>query len=212
MLNNARLFSKPMGLRDITIEDGFGVDIGSQQKRHWRLVRPSLKQMGGLFIFAIEHQSDDKLLKIAPQKRGREVVQNLDHIVITTNHIEEISTLFTARLGLRLALDKTVPEWGNRRQLFFPLKGKFIEVISKTAPVPDEASAEKKIANDFWGLAWKINDIDAYHRDMSANDSNQSPLFDLSPVRTGRKKGTKVLTIRDAPAQIPTLIIADDKP
>ena len=53
----------------------------------------------------------------------------------------------------------------------------------------------------FGGLAWRVTDPDAAQARMAAAG------FDVSEVRTGRKPGTRVFTVRDAPAGVPTLVI-----
>ena len=53
----------------------------------------------------------------------------------------------------------------------------------------------------FGGLAWRVSDP------QSAQARMASAGFDVSEVRTGRKPGTKVFTVRDAPGGVPTLMI-----
>ena len=52
-----------------------------------------------------------------------------------------------------------------------------------------------------WGLSWRVANIDATRaRLVSAG-------VDVSEVRTGRKPGTRVLTVRNGTCGIPTLLV-----
>ena len=51
------------------------------------------------------------------------------------------------------------------------------------------------------GLAWRVADPDAARARIAAAG------FDASPVRTGRKPGTRVFTVRTGVVGAPTLII-----
>ena len=55
--------------------------------------------------------------------------------------------------------------------------------------------------DSFGGLAWRVTDPDAAQAAMAAAG------FDVSEVRTGRKPGTMVFTVRDAPGGAPTLML-----
>ena len=69
---------------------------------------------------------------------------------------------------------------------------------SLKAPVtPDSLAAPDR----FGGLAWRVTDPDAARARIAAAG------FDVSEVRTGRKPGTKVFTVRDAPGGAPTLML-----
>jgi len=50
-------------------------------------------------------------------------------------------------------------------------------------------------------LSWRANYIEA------ANARMAKAGFDVSEIRTGRKPGTRVFTVRDAPAKVPTIVI-----
>ena len=56
----------------------------------------------------------------------------------------------------------------------------------------------------FGGLAWRVADPDAVQARLAGAG------FDVSEVRSGRKPGTKVFTVRDAPAGVPTLMLSAD--
>jgi catechol 2,3-dioxygenase-like lactoylglutathione lyase family enzyme len=126
------------------------------------------------------------------QARGS--VVELDHVVVRTANIDRAVANFGGRLGLDLRLDRATPGWGAR-QLFFRCGNAVVEFgASLKAPASDAPDS-------FGGLAWRVPDPDAAAAQMAAAG------FDVSEVRTGRKPGTKVFTVRDAPGGVPTLMI-----
>ena len=121
-------------------------------------------------------------------------VPALDHIVVATSNPDRALGVYGAKLGLDLRLDRANPQWGAR-QLFFRLGDAVFEVgASLKRPLSDDPDR-------FGGLAWRVADPDAAHARLAAAG------FDVSEVRTGRKPGTKVFTVRDAPGGAPTLMI-----
>jgi catechol 2,3-dioxygenase-like lactoylglutathione lyase family enzyme len=121
-------------------------------------------------------------------------VSALDHVVVHTPSPDRALGLYGAKFGLDLRLDRANEQWGAR-QLFFRCGGTVFEVgASLKGPVTDEADR-------FGGLAWRVTDPDAAQARMAAAG------FDVSEVRTGRKPGTRVFTVRDAPGGTPTLML-----
>lgn len=116
----------------------------------------------------------------------------VDHLVLRSSDPDGCIELFRDTLGIRLALDQAVPEWGGR-MLFFRTGGLTLEVIGSGKP---------GAADYFWGLAYRCRDIDREVRRMRAEG------VELSPVRMGRKPGTRVATIRSHHLEIPALLIA----
>lgn len=117
---------------------------------------------------------------------------SVDHVVLRTGDADECIDLFANRLGIRLALDKTVPEWGGR-MLFFRGGKLTMEVIQSD----DEASG----ASFFWGIAFQCADIETAVARLQGNG------IALSEVREGRKPGTRVVTVKSHCLDIPTLLI-----
>ncbi|HEX3886527.1 MAG TPA: VOC family protein [Phenylobacterium sp.] len=121
-------------------------------------------------------------------------VTALDHIVVHTPNPDRALGLYGAKFGLDLRLDRANEQW-DARQLFFRCGGAVFEVgASLKAPITDEPDR-------FGGLAWRVADPDAAQARMAAAG------FDVSEVRPGRKPGTKVFTVRDAPGGAPTLML-----
>jgi len=119
----------------------------------------------------------------------------LDHLVVHTPNPERAVALYGARLGLDLRLDRTNEQWGAR-QLFFRCGETVFEVgAGLTAPFTDGPDR-------FGGLAWRVTDPNAAHARIAAAG------FNVSQVRSGRKPGTYVFTVRDAPVGVPTLMLS----
>lgn len=129
-----------------------------------------------------------------PTAEVASAVAGLDHVVIRTRNIDRAVANFGGRLGLDLRLDRANEAWGAR-QLFFRCGGAVIEFgASLKAPASDEPDS-------FGGLAWRVLDPDAAHARIAAAG------FDVSEVRTGRKPGTKVFTVRSGVPGAPSLMI-----
>jgi len=125
-------------------------------------------------------------------------VSALDHVVVMTPNPDRALGLYGAKFGLDLRLDRTNAQWGAR-QLFFRCGGTVFEVgASLKAPATPESLAAP---DRFGGLAWRVTDPDAAQARLAAAG------FDVSEVRTGRKPGTRVFTVRDAPGGVATLML-----
>jgi hypothetical protein len=116
----------------------------------------------------------------------------VDHLVLRTGDAEGCIELFSRRLGIRLALDQTVPEWGGR-MLFFRTGKLTLEVIEPGSDAPARDS--------FWGIAYQCADIELTGAQLAQRG------VALSSVRAGRKPGTLVMTVKSHCLGIPTLLI-----
>jgi len=116
----------------------------------------------------------------------------VDHLVLQSNDAEDCIRLFNRDLGLRLALDQEVPEWGGR-MLFFRHGKMTLEVIQNTGQPPER--------DFFWGITYLCRDIDETVSMLDASGIAHSP------IRTGRKPGTRVATIKSHCLGLPTLVI-----
>ncbi|MDZ4866178.1 MAG: VOC family protein [Alphaproteobacteria bacterium] len=121
-------------------------------------------------------------------------VTGLDHVVIRTTHPNRAAALYGARLGLDMRLDRTEPKWGARL-MFFRCGDLIVEVVHNLNEEPSDAP------DKLWGLSWRVANAEAAHARLSANG------FDLSEIRTGRKPGTRVFTVRNNTLGVPTLIV-----
>ncbi|NQX87229.1 MAG: hypothetical protein HRT77_01045 [Halioglobus sp.] len=140
----------------------------------------------GLDIRASDGRSTADFRDAYPEAQATTL--SVDHLVLRTQDADSCIGLFRDRLGVRLALDQTVPQWGGR-MLFFRGGKLTLEVITSEA------------AGGFWGIAYRCAEIDvAAARLLEAGVS-------LSAVRDGRKPGTRVATIQSHCLEIPTLLI-----
>jgi len=57
------------------------------------------------------------------------------------------------------------------------------------------------VHDKLWGLSWRVADIDATRARLASSG------VDVSEVRTGRKPGTRVVTVRSSTCGIPTLLV-----
>ena len=116
----------------------------------------------------------------------------VDHLVLRTGNAQACIELFSDQLGIRLALDKTVPEWGGR-MLFFRAGKLTLEVI--------ESDREQAGSDFFWGIAYQCPDLEEASREFTERGVL------LSEIRDGRKPGTRVATVKSHCLGIPTLLI-----
>ena len=128
----------------------------------------------------------------ASQREGDTSGLWVDHLVLRTANAAECIDLFGGQLGIRLALDKTVPEWGGR-MLFFRTGKLTLEVI--------ESQREKPDADNFWGIAYQCHDLEQTAANLAARG------ISLSEIRPGRKQGSIVATLKSHSLGIPTLLI-----
>ena len=120
-------------------------------------------------------------------------VSGLDHVVVSTRHPNRAAALYGARLGLDFKLDRTNPDW-DARLMFFRCGDLVVEVAHRLKEEPSDDP------DSLWGLSWRVPDIDAAHARIGET-------FAVTDVREGRKPGTRVFTVKDAPAGVPTLIL-----
>ncbi|MEL6858795.1 MAG: VOC family protein [Pseudomonadota bacterium] len=179
------------GLSPSEIREGQSQDQDSGAQRAWQRFRIPDDKMAGVKTFLIQPKSP-----LAPRPAGPGAATALDHLVINTPNPERAVATYGARLGLRFALDRAAEQW-NTRFLFFRVGGLTLEVIHRLGE--DHAPED---SDSIWGLTWETDDLEAAHARLSAAGQ------DVSELRTGRKPGSKVFTVRDGTQNIPTLFIA----
>jgi len=122
----------------------------------------------------------------------------VDHLVLRAVDADRCIALFNGELGIRLALDQDVPEWGGR-MLFFRAGKLTLEVIANQA-------ADPPVGNTFWGMTFQVPDIDTMAAQLDAAG------VELSAVRNGRKPGTRVATVHSHCLGLPTLLLQPTRP
>lgn len=178
-------------LRPEEITGGESTDPTTGKARYWSRVRLDDGVTHGVRIFALERKKPDPIVY---KPGGPAVVSGLDHVVINTANPERAAALYGARLGLRLALDRSNPDW-DMRLMFFRAGEITIELAHKLSAglgnQPDK----------LWGLSWTVPDIAAAHARLSKSK------LQVSEIRAGRRAGTKVFSVRDGTMNVPTLVL-----
>jgi catechol 2,3-dioxygenase-like lactoylglutathione lyase family enzyme len=157
--------------------------------RTYRTVELSARMTRGVSVLAVERADTGVLRGSSPEAPS--VVNALDHVVLRTATPDAAIKLYGEGLGIRLALDREV---GGARMLFFRIGGVTLEVVT------DSGAAE---ADRLWGLAYRVRDVEQAHQQLTAAG------FGPSPVREGKKPGTRVFTLREGTCGVPTLILRD---
>ena len=181
---------KQMNLNISDIEE---IDFNFRNKKNVKSRLFSLKKTNSSDLNLLVFDKDTSL-----SNKGNyedDTISKFNQIIIYTPDVEYLRNLFTEKLGIRLALDK-VFNFGEKdiRMMFFRIGGVTLEVIEN----PDSESLS------YGGVGWHSDNISKCHKRLI--DSN----FELSEIRKGRKPGTVVATIRNAPLKMPTIIISLD--
>lgn len=161
--------------------------------RTWRRFRCEDAACAGIKTFILQHDRPEP--GAAPPLQAG-CVHSLDHLVISTPHPDRASAQYGARLGLDLALDRTAEQW-DTRFLFFRTGGLTFEIVHKLSGGEDPAGPDR-----FFGLTWTVADLASAHARLTDLG------FDLSEMRTGRKPGSSVFTVRAGTMNVPTLFIS----
>jgi hypothetical protein len=66
---------------------------------------------------------------------------------------------------------------------------------------PLEVGADPKPTDEAWGISWQVGDADAAQARLAEAG------FDVSPVRKGRRPGTRVFSLRGDPCGVATLFL-----
>ncbi len=191
-IENAHHVLARRGLSPSDISDGQSVNLISRSERNWRRLRCSDNSCAGIKTFVLQNGSEHPPITV-PNGLA------LDHLVINTPNPERTIAHYGGRLGLRFALDRTIEDF-QTRFLFFRIGGLTLEIIYKLDEPHDAADLDS-----IWGLTWKVDDLKAAHRRLKDADVH------LSDIRTGRKPGSQVFTVKSHSTGIPTLFIAHEK-
>ena len=184
------------GLHPVGPMNGLGRDSESGAFRAWRNVMLPSEETRGVLIFGIEHRSAHELLpEVPPAGAPEAAVHGIDHVVVQTSDPEATRALYGERLGLRLALDKSFPQWGARL-LFFRVGHITVEVAARLGAAPDPAAPDRA-----WGISWRVRDADAARARLAEAG------FDVSEVRRGRRPNTRVFSVRGDPCGVATLVL-----
>jgi catechol 2,3-dioxygenase-like lactoylglutathione lyase family enzyme len=156
----------------------------------WKRTRTAVEATHGTRLFFLEPSGERPL----SQATASAPIVGLDHVVIATEAPERAAALYGARLGLDMRLDLTRPDW-DAQLMFFRCGDLVVEIVHRLR----EASGGNP--DKLWGLSWRAADIDAAH----ARLASAGP--DVTDIRTGRRPGTRVFTVRTGALGVPTLVI-----
>jgi catechol 2,3-dioxygenase-like lactoylglutathione lyase family enzyme len=191
-INEARAMLDRRALKPDEIVAGESVNQLGGKARYWSRLRLDDAATHGVRIFALQRRQPDPLI-VKPGKP--DAVVGLDHVVINTANPERAVAFYGGRLGLRLALDRANPDW-DMRLLFFRTGALTIELAHKiSAGVGNQP-------DKLWGLSWRVPDVEAAHARL------EKASFALTPVRAGRRPGTRVFSVKDGALNTPTLILS----
>jgi len=178
-----------VALRPDTVAEVESSDAATNAVLHWKRTRAATELTRGVRMFFLEladERPKSAVTDIAP-------IEGLDHVVVTTEDSERAAALYGARLGLDLALDRSHQDWGQL--MFFRCGDLIVEVVRR--PVAGGDAAHDRL----WGLSWRVGDIDATRARLIASG------LDVSEVRTGRKPGTRIMTVRNGTCGIQTVLL-----
>lgn len=159
----------------------------------WKRTRAASDATRGVRMFFLERDQERPLsVRTTPAS-----ITAMDHVVVSTADPERAAALYGARLGLDMALDRSHPEWG--RLMFFRCGDLVVEVTHR--PAKESSKAETDAPDRLRGICWRVADIDATRARLVAAG------VDVSEIRTGRKPGTRVMTVRNGTCGVPTLLV-----
>jgi catechol 2,3-dioxygenase-like lactoylglutathione lyase family enzyme len=159
----------------------------------WKRTRTATEATRGIRLFFLERDKERPL----SVRTTTGSITALDHVVVSTSDPERAAALYGARLGLDMALDLSHPDWG--RLMFFRCGDLIVEVTHR--PGKERDTSQDKLQDRLSGLCWRVSDIDATHARLVQAG------VDVSEVRTGRKPGTRVMTVRKGTCGVPTLLV-----
>jgi catechol 2,3-dioxygenase-like lactoylglutathione lyase family enzyme len=183
------------GLEPSPVSPGLGRDTDTGRVRRWRSVLLPEERTRGVLVIAIEHDSLHRLPHAPVVGPEDSIVTGIDHAVVRTTDADAAITLYRDGLGLRLALDRTFPDWGMRLA-FLRVGGVTVEIAQ---PLRDTSLAAG--TDQVWGLSWRVLNADAARTRLA--DAG----LDVSEVRPGRRPGTRVVSVKHGTCGVPTLLI-----
>ena len=164
-------------------------DAASGAVLHWKRTRAATELTRGVRMFFLELAEERPVAAVT----GVGPIEGLDHVVVATEDSERAAALYGARLGLDMALDRTHQDWGQL--MFFRCGDLIVEVVRR--PVAGGDANRDKL----WGLSWRVGDIEAARGRLIAAG------VEVSEIRTGRKPGTRVMSIRIGTCGVQTLFL-----
>ncbi len=175
---------------------GMGRDRESGAFREWRNVMLPASETRGVLLFGIEHRSAPELLpELSPAGDPAASAHGFDHVVVQTPDPDAARVFYGDGLGLRLALDKSFPQWGVRL-LFFRVGGVTVELAARLGAAPAPAALDRA-----WGISYRVANADLARARLAEAG------VEVSEVRTGRRPHTRVFTVSGPTCGVATLML-----
>ena len=178
-----------LALQPDAIVDGGSTDETSGATMTWQRTRAATAAAHGVRLFFLERTQERPM----SEKVGDAPIAGLDHVVVSTHQPERAAALYGARLGLDMALDRSHPDWG--RLMFFRCGDLIVEVVQR--PGQNDLAKDDHV----WGLSWRAGDLDATRARLVADG------VAVSEIRTGRKPGTRIMTVKSGTCGVPTVLL-----
>ncbi|GGC66215.1 VOC family protein [Chelatococcus reniformis] len=151
----------------------------------------------GVHVALVEAPPRDTVVWAQPSLDAPGTIVGLDHVVLRTPAPERALAFYGARLGLSLRFDQTYADWGSRIMLF-RCGDLIVEVVH------DVKKGVSEGPDDLWGFSWRTSDIEAARIRLAGAG------FAVSELRSGRRPGSQVFTVRDGTLGIPTIVIGGE--
>lgn len=136
----------------------------------------------------------DSAPKHATSAKQDSSITGIDLIVLNTDNPERAMALYGARLGLALIYDQTNAKTGSRL-MQFACGDMVVEIAHKPAESQDQRP------DRLWGIGWAVAKAEDTRERLASAGLN------VSDVKDGAKRGTRVFTIRDGTCNVPTLVV-----
>ena len=178
-----------LALEPEPITDGGSTNTRDGATLAWQRTRAATTAAHGVRLFFLQsaHQRPKS------DASGDAPIEGLDHVVVSTHQPERAAALYGARLGLDMALDRSQPEWG--RLMFFRCGDLVVEIVQR--PGQNDLTQDDKV----WGLSWRAGDLDLTRARLVAAG------VEVSQIRSGRKPGTRVMSLKSGTCGVPTLLL-----
>ncbi|WP_424631972.1 VOC family protein [Bradyrhizobium sp. SYSU BS000235] len=180
-----------LSLAPDAITEGQSQDSTTGASMSWQRMRASDDLTHGVRMFFL--QRSEPLGR--PADPASDAVEALDSLVLSTPSPDRAAALYGARLGLDMALDRTVPNLDTRFLFFRCGDDLIVEIIHRLKDGVGQGP------DKIWGLSWRTMDIAA------ARERLRRAGLEVSEIRDGRKPGSRVATVKTGTFGVPTLLI-----
>ncbi|MDQ8730842.1 VOC family protein [Bradyrhizobium sp. LHD-71] len=181
---------KRLGLLPEDVTQSRSTNAADGAALSWKRTRTAVETTHGVRLFFLEPSGERPVSKAT----AGAPITGLDHVVIATDQPERAAALYGARLRLDMTLDLSRPDWGARL-MFFRCGDLVVEIVHRLND-PSGGNPDR-----LWGLSWRVTDIEAAQTRLISSG------LDASEIRTGRRPGTRVFTVRTGTLGVPTLVI-----